>query len=97
LARHQSDNSESRRRYEASLESAKAAKQCEHDAELDQELEPQKQTLMREWLANSPGKTEADFNKIAWPRLRTNLLEQKKNESFNAEINAGALSGRYSL
>lgn len=95
LARQQSDNAETRRKYLAGLEAAKAEKQRESDAEIDRQLEPQKQTLMREWLANHPNETANDFEKKAWIHLRQNLIEQRKTESLNAEIKSA--SGRYSL
>jgi hypothetical protein len=97
LARQQSDNAESRRKYLASLESARKAKKAETDAELDQQLEPQKQMLMREWLANHPDKTTDDFNKSAWIHLRENLVEQRKAVAVNAELLAQQATGRYTL
>jgi monoamine oxidase len=97
LARQQSDNAEVRRKYLAKLEAAKAEKRREYDAELDRELEPQKQRLMREWLANNPNFTATDFEKKAWIHLRKNLVEERKTEAFNANIEAARASGRYSL
>jgi monoamine oxidase len=95
LARQRSDNAEAGRKYRAKLEAAKAEKRREYDAEIDRELEPQKQRLMREWLANNPNFTATDFEKKAWQHLRTNLIEQRKTEAVNAEIQSA--SGRYSL
>ncbi len=66
LARQQAHNAETRRKYLAGLEAAKAEKQAEHDAAIDRELEPQKQQLKRDWLANNPAFTEFDFEKKAW-------------------------------
>ncbi len=95
LARQQSDNAELRRKRLDGLEAAKAERQREYDAEIDRELEPTKQTLMRGWLANNPNFTESDFEKKAWVHLRQNLIEQRKTDALNAEIKSA--SGRYSL
>ncbi len=95
LARQQSENAEVRRKYLAKLEAAKAEKRRESDAELDRELEPQKQRLMRDWLANNPNFTAADFEKKAWHLLKENLIEQIKAEAFEAEKQR--LSSRYSI
>ncbi len=97
LARQRFDNAAAGRKYRASLETAKAEKQREHDAQIDSELEPQKQTLMREWLANHPGKTKDDFNKSAWIHLRQNLVEQRNNDVMNAEMQKQSATGKYSL
>jgi hypothetical protein len=97
LARQQASNAESRRKYLAGLEAAKAEKKREYDTQIDRELEPTKQTLMRGWLANNPYETAADFEKKAWIHLRENLIEQRKNEAFQAEMNAQMATGRYSL
>jgi hypothetical protein len=97
LARQQSDNNEARRKHLASLDAAKAEKRRESDAETDRRLEPQKQTLMREWLANHPDKTAEDFNKSAWIHLRENLIGQEKANALDADIKAQLSTGRYSL
>ncbi len=95
LARWQTNNDETRRKYLAGLENEKAAKQAERDTQVDAELEPTKQTLMREWLANNPNETAADFEKKAWQHLRTNLIKQRNNEAF--ELERQRVSVRYSL
>ncbi len=95
--RQQNQNAELRRKYLAGLEAAKAEKQREYDAEIDRELEPTKQTLMRGWLANNPTFSESDFEKMAWQHLRQNLIEQRTKEAFEAELQAQRASGRYSL
>ncbi len=97
LSRWQSENDATRREYLAGLEAAKAEKQSQHDREIDAELEPAKQTLMRGWLANNPDQTPADFEKKAWQHLRANLIEQRKADAFDAELRAAKASGRYSL
>jgi hypothetical protein len=95
LARWQANNDETRRKYLTGLEAEKAAKQAERDKQVDTGLEPKKQTLMREWLANNPNETAADFEKKAWQHLRLNLIEQRNNEAF--ELERQRASVRYSL
>jgi hypothetical protein len=97
LARWQANNGETRRKYLAGLENEKAQKQAERDKQIDTGLEPTKQTLMREWLANNPNETAADFEKKAWVHLRENLLEHRRNETFEAELQSQRATGRYSL
>jgi vancomycin resistance protein YoaR len=97
IARQQAENAELRRKYLNGLAAAKAAKQAEHDAEVDAELEPAKQTLMRGWLANNPDQTEGDFEKKAWQHLRTNLIEQRKTAAMEATEQQLRASGRYNL
>ncbi len=97
LARQQSDNAEARRRYLASLDAARSGKQREHDAEIDRELEPQKQRLKREWLANNPNQTPADFEKKAWAFLKGNLIEQREAAKMEHTKRQLSASGRYSL
>jgi hypothetical protein len=95
LARWQTNNDETRRKYLAGLENEKAQKQAERDRQIDAGLEPQKQFLKREWLANNPNETAADFEKKAWQHLRLNLIEQRNNEAF--ELERQRASVRYSL
>ncbi len=95
LARWQANNDQTRAEYLTKLAAEKAAKQSERDAQIDLELEPTKQTLMRGWLANNPNETAADFEKKAWQHLRTNLIEQRNNEAF--ELERQRASVRYSL
>ena len=46
---------------------------------LDKELEPRKEMLSRQWLADHPGKTSTDFDRSAWPYLREMLSLMTKN------------------
>jgi hypothetical protein len=95
LARQQSDNAEVRRRYLAKIEAERKAKRAEADAVIEAELQPEKKRLEREWLANNPTLTAADFEKKAWHLLKENLIEQRKAEAFEAEKQR--LSSRYSI
>jgi hypothetical protein len=97
LARQQAENTVIRQKYLNGLATAKAEKQAEHTAEIDQSLEAKKQQLMRQWLADHPDKNEADFNKLAWTYLRQNLIEQSEQDNREAVRNSLLKTGRYSL
>jgi hypothetical protein len=97
LARQQSDNAETRRKYLAKLDDEKKARQAETDAQTDLELAPEKRRLQNEWLANNPTQTAADFEKKAWHLLKENLIEQRNADSLSAEIQRQKASGGYSL
>jgi hypothetical protein len=97
LARWQSENGETRRKYLSQLEAGKDEKRREIDRELDRELEPQKQRLKRDWLANNPSFTESDFEKKAWILLRQNLIEERKTAVMEATTQQLRASGRYNL
>jgi hypothetical protein len=97
LARQQASNAETRRKYLAGLEAAKAEKQSERDAEIDRQLEPQKIRLRNEWLANNPNLTEDDFESKAWHLLKANLIEQGEMDNREAMRNSLLKSGRYAV
>ncbi len=97
LARQQAHNAETRRKYLDGLEAAKAEKQSQQDAEVDAELEPAKQRLKRDWLANNPAFTESDFEKKAWILLRQNLVEERNTAVMEATTQQLRASGRYNL
>jgi hypothetical protein len=96
LARQQIENDELRRNRLARLASAKDEKRREHEREIDVELEPAKQRLKRDWLANNPAFTESDFEKKAWVLLRQNLIEERNTASLSAEMQAQMAKGRFS-
>jgi hypothetical protein len=97
LARQQSDNAETRRKYLAKIDGDRKAKQAETDAQIELSLAPEKKRLQNEWLANNPTQTAADFEKKAWHLLKENLIEQRKTEAINAEIQSQSATGRYSF
>ncbi len=97
LARQQSENAAVRRKHLDGLEIARNAQKAEAESEIELDLAPQKKRLQNQWLADHPGKTEADFNREAWHLLRENLVEQRQAESLQAELQAQLSSGRYSL
>ncbi len=94
VARQRIENDELRRNRLAQLEARKDEKRREHEREIDVELEPAKQRLKRDWLANNPAFTEFDFEKKAWILSRQNLVEQRNAASLNAEIAAQMVKGR---
>ncbi len=97
LARQRSDNDEARARYNTKLEAERASKKADADAQTEAALAPEKRRLQNEWLANNPVQTAADFEKKAWHLLKENLIEQRKYEAINAEIQSQSATGRYSL
>jgi len=97
LARQQIENDELRRNRLARLASAKDEKRREHEREIDAELEPQKQRLKRDWLANNPAFTEFDFERKAWILLRQNLVEERNAASLSSEIQSQMAKGIHSL
>ncbi len=97
LARQQAANAVIRQKYLNGLATTKAAKQAEHNAEIDQSLEAKKQQLMRQWLADHPDKNAADFDKLAWTYLRQNLVEQSEQDNREAVRNSLLKTGRYAL
>ncbi len=97
LARQQAENTVIRQKYLNGLASARAEKQAEHNAEIDQSLEAKKQQLMRQWLADHPDKNAADFDKLAWTYLRQNLVEQSEQDNREAVRNSLLKTGRYAL
>jgi hypothetical protein len=92
-------NAATRKQYLAGLEAKKQEQQKLRDAEIDEELEPKKTVLMREWLVDHPDKTSTDFEKVAWPLLRENLVEEIRDRQFEATKAAARthLSGEVTL
>ncbi len=89
------DNATARNQRLSQEQAARDARARELDRELDRELEPQKLRLKRDWLANNPTFTEADFESKAWTHLRANLVEEREANAANAEIERQLSSGRY--
>lgn len=90
-------NAETRKQYLGGLEARKVEEAKLRNLEIDAELQPRKQFLQREWLANQPGKTSIDFEKAAWPHLRENLIVERDELARQATIAEGRASGLYSL
>ena len=97
LTRQHYDNEAAKSRHLESLEATRADRTRERNGEIDRHLEPQKQKLMREWLANNPNETPAGFEKKAWLHLRQNLVEKAENDAMQATTNDLRATGKYSL
>jgi hypothetical protein len=97
LARQRSDNAASRARHLNKIQTDREAKRAEADAQTEIQLQPEKRRLQNEWLANNPTQTAADFEKKAWHLLKENIIEQRRVDTMNAEIQAQTATGRYSL
>ena len=91
------ENRRAREAHRASLEAQRAAEHRRHEAELDAELAPTKQRIKREWLASHPYATEADFATKAWPHLKANLLEDRREQLIARTQDHLKASGLYSL
>ncbi len=88
-------NAESRRQYLATLESKRAAERAKAEAEVDRQLEPEKQRTRNEWLANHPYQSADAFEKTWKQFLRPNAvqdLERQAGEQIKASLRA---SGKY--
>jgi hypothetical protein len=95
LSRQRWDNATARNQRLSQEQAVKDARTRQHEREIDAELLPTKLRLKRDWLANNPTFTEADFEEKAWNYLRQNLIEERKTDAANAEIKRQLASGRY--
>ena len=97
--RRDAENSAARQKYLNGLESERKERQKAADQALDAEFEPKKRSLMRDWMISNPGKVEADFERLAWPLLRQNLVEQHRDAMRQAsrEESRRHLSGALAL
>ena len=97
LEARRAENRRAREAHRASLEAKQAAERQRHQAELDAELEPVKQRTKREWLASHPYATETDFETKAWPHLKANLLEDRREQLITKTQEQLRQTGMYSL
>ena len=97
LEAQRAENRRAREAHRASLEAQQTAERQRHEEALDAELEPTKQRMKREWLANHPAATEADFERRAWPLLRQNLLEDRREQLIARTQEQLRQTGMYSL
>jgi hypothetical protein len=95
LSRQRTENGVARYQHLSKIAEVKAAKQREHEREIDAELLPTKLRLKRDWLANNPTFSEIEFETKAWHLLKENLLEERETDAANAEIQRQLASGRY--
>jgi hypothetical protein len=67
-------------RQKAEQEKIEQHKLTEHQAMIDRKLEQPKQRIKHEWLAAHPGHSEKDFESLAWPHLKINLMADMRLE-----------------
>ncbi len=91
------ENDRVRSAYLAKLELEQAARRAGDEAQLEQELSPERERLKRSWLADHPGKSEKDFMSVAWPHLRLNLIEERDRRQVEATKAALLSTGKYSF
>jgi hypothetical protein len=90
-------NQEARRAWLASLEEARASKRAEWEAQVEEEIAPERERLQRAWLAAHPGKSEADFFTHSWPHLRQNVIAERERQQIEATEARMRASGQYSF
>lgn len=86
IADQQASNLAARNARLAVEAAAREEKRKADNLALDLEFEPQKRTLRNAWLADHPGKTLADFESMAWPFLKANLLGQREKAVYEATL-----------
>ena len=99
-AQRQADAAENQRlrnNYLAGLAAKRAADTAENEARLEAALAPERIRLERQWLADHPDRTRADFLARAWPQLRQNLGDERAAEHFEEQKAALRKSGAYNL
>lgn len=84
-------NERARAIYLADLAAREAEKAAAADARIDAALAPERVRLEREWLADHPEATAADFAARAWPHLRANLLETRVRAEHERLADASGL------
>jgi hypothetical protein len=71
------ENAATRQRYLAGLEARRAEVAGRREDEIDAALAPAKERALREFLIAHPGRDAAEFEAVAWPLVRANLLEDE--------------------
>ena len=95
LSRQRWDNATARNQRLSQEQAAKDAKAREHETQIDAELLPKKLRLKRQWLADNPTFSEADFESKAWIHLRANLVEERTDAGREAELKRQLSTFRY--
>ena len=90
-------NQAAREEHRAALAAQQAAERRRREAEVNQRLEPIKQRLKREWLADHPESDERVFEQKAWPQLKLNVLEDQRAELVRRVQEQLKATGMYSL
>ncbi len=90
-------NAETRRQYLATLEEKREGERRRAEAEVDRQLEPEKQRARNEWLANHPYQTPTDFENTWKQFLRPNAVENLERQAYEATKQALRATGKYSF
>lgn len=98
-------SNEERRRLEleqrinarAKAEAEEEARRKAAEEQLELELQPEKARIRRQWLADHPGKTPAEFDRFAWPNLRQNVIEAREERLRREQREKLAASGSYQM
>ncbi len=90
-------NHEARARHLARLDAEKAERRRQEEERVDQLLAPRRQVEQARWLVANPGKAPADFERLAWPHVRTVLVAELEAERTRQTTAALVASGRYSF
>ncbi len=88
-------NEEARERRLATLEATRAAQRQRDQAAIDAELAPTKERLKRQWLADHPDGTAADFEARSGPLLRKNLVEDGRERAVEETRASLLATGQY--
>ena len=88
-------NTKARETYLSGLAKQKAEVVQRHEAATAAALAPAKERARRDFLIANPGRDAADFEKVAWPLVRQNLLEDEKAQALEATKTQLRSSGRY--
>ncbi len=96
-AERERQKAEAQRRFDAELAAQREAEERRHQALVEQALAPRKLVEQRAWLAAHPDKKEADFERIAWPHLKANILDADREEQLRQSAERLRNSGQYRL
>ena len=88
------ENARLREQRLTKIEADRLVKQRQAEAALEAELVPERRRLLGEWLIANPGRTESDFDKLAWPHYKEWLAGHDARVA--REMAALRASGRYS-
>ena len=88
-------NTEARQRRLAKEAQQRAERQRQEEEQLDQQLAPRRKVEEARWLIANPGRTAADFERLAWPHVRTLLVAELEDERSRQTAATLARSGQY--
>jgi hypothetical protein len=76
------ENQAARDAYLGRVAAERETQRAAAEALVDADLAAERTRLERQWLADHPDRTAADFRTHAWPQLRANLVEQRAAETL---------------